>query len=84
MIKSFYLSFTKLNNQIHEIIQPHNQVSLMHYYNALPYSYHHIVEEKNVNNLGSTLQTCLEFEEQFRRTSISIEDHIKQTNMSIV
>jgi hypothetical protein len=83
-IKSFNLCFTKLYNQIPEIIRPHNQAALMHYYNALPSSYHHRLEEKNANSLGSTLQTCLEFEEQLTRTGLPVEDYIKQTDMSIV
>jgi hypothetical protein len=34
------LCFTKLYNQIPEIIRPHNQATLMHYYNTLPATYH--------------------------------------------
>jgi hypothetical protein len=83
-IKSFNLRFTKLYNQIPEIIRPHNQVALMHYYNALPSSYHHRLEEKNANSLGSALQTCLEFEEQLTRTCLHVEDYVKQTDMSTV
>jgi hypothetical protein len=62
-IKSFNLSFTKLYNQILELIRPQNQVTFMHYYNALPSPYHHRLEEKAIDNLGSTLHTCLEYEE---------------------
>jgi hypothetical protein len=35
-IKSFNLRFTKLYNQIPEIIHPLNQAAFMHYYNSLP------------------------------------------------
>jgi len=56
-IKSFNIRFTKLYNQIPELIQPKNQVVFMHYYNALPSSYRHRLEEKNVTNLGYVLQT---------------------------
>jgi hypothetical protein len=41
-IKAFNLCFTKLYNQIPEVIRPHNQASLMHYYNSIPPSFHHI------------------------------------------
>jgi len=57
---------------------------LIHYYNALPSCYHHILEDKNANSLGSTIQTCLEFEEQLRRTGLPVEYYVKQTNMSIL
>jgi hypothetical protein len=36
----------------------------MHYYNALPSPYHHRLEEKSIENLGSSLYTCLEYEEE--------------------
>ena len=49
----------------------------MHYYNALPSSYCHILEEKNANSLGSALQMCLEFEKQLTRAGLHIEDHVK-------
>jgi hypothetical protein len=62
-IKYFNLRFTKLYNQIPEIIKHHNQATLMHYYNTLPSTYHHRLEENNANSLGSALQTCLEFQE---------------------
>jgi hypothetical protein len=83
-IKYFNLHFTKLYNQIPEIIRPHNQATLMHYYNALPSSYRHRLEEKNANSLGSALQTCLEFEEKLTRTRLLVEDYVKQTDMSTV
>jgi hypothetical protein len=35
-IKPFNLRFTKLYNQIPELIHPQNQATFMHYYNALP------------------------------------------------
>jgi hypothetical protein len=69
-IKSFNLRFTKLYNQIPELIHPQNQVKFMHYYNTLPSSCRHRLEEKAIENLGSALQTCLEYEEQLERTSL--------------
>jgi hypothetical protein len=36
----------------------------MHYYNAMPPSYHHRLEERSEYSLWSALQTCLEYEEQ--------------------
>jgi hypothetical protein len=62
-IKSFNLCFTKLYNQIPELIRPHNQASFMHYCNALPSPYRHSLEEISIDNLGSTLHTYLEYEE---------------------
>jgi hypothetical protein len=54
----------------------------MHYYNALPSLYHHRLEEKVIDNLGSTLHTCLEYEENLERTGLPQGDSVKQTNMS--
>jgi hypothetical protein len=53
----------------------------MHYYNALPSSYHHRLEEKAIDNLGSTLHTCLEYEEQLKRTCVPKGDSVNQTNI---
>jgi hypothetical protein len=69
-IKSFNLRFTKIYNQIHELIRPHNQATFMHYYNALPSPYHHNLEEKSIDNLSSTLHTCSQYEEQLERMSL--------------
>jgi hypothetical protein len=81
-IKYFNLRFTKLYNQILEMIHPHNQAAFIQYYNAFPSSYRHRLEEKNVTSLGSALQTCLEYEEQMERTSLPKEYFVKQTEMS--
>jgi hypothetical protein len=81
-IKSFNLRFTKLYNQIPKLIRPQNQATFMHYYNALPSPYHHRLEEKSIDNLGSALHTCLEYEEQLERTGLPKGDSIKQTYMS--
>jgi len=62
IIKSFNICFTNLYNQIPELIIPQNQDAFMHYYNALPSSYHHKLEEKAIYNIGSSLQNCLEYE----------------------
>jgi hypothetical protein len=54
----------------------------MHYYNALPSPYHHRLEEKSIDNLGSSLHTCLEYEEQLERTSLPQGELVKHTYMS--
>jgi hypothetical protein len=54
----------------------------MHYYNALPPPYHHRLKEKAIDNLGSALHTCLEYEEQLEKTSLPHGESIKQTDMS--
>jgi hypothetical protein len=81
-IKSFNLHFTKLYNQIPELILPQNQAAFMHYYNVLPSTYHRRIEEKVIDNLGSTLHTFLEYEEKLGRTSLPKGDSVKQTVMS--
>jgi hypothetical protein len=83
-IKSFNLCFTKLYNQIPELIRPQNQASFMHYYNALPSSYLHRLEEKSIDNLGFALYTCLEYEEQLERTGLPQGESVKQTDMSAI
>jgi hypothetical protein len=62
-IKSFNLSFTRLYNQILELIHPQNQAAFMHYYNAFPSLHHHRLEEKSIDNLSSSLHTCSEYDE---------------------
>jgi hypothetical protein len=81
-IKSFNLCFTKLYNQIPKLIRLQNQVAFMHYYNALPFPYCHRLEEKAIDNLGSTLHTCSEYEEQLERTGLPQEESVRQTDMS--
>jgi hypothetical protein len=54
----------------------------MHYYNALPSPYRYRLEEKSIDNLGSALHTCLEYEEQLERTSLPQGESVKQTYMS--
>jgi hypothetical protein len=54
----------------------------MNYYNALPSPYHHRLEEKSIDNLGSTLHTCLEYEEQLEIRGLPKGDSVKQTDMS--
>ena len=56
----------------------------MHYYNALPSPYRHRLEEKAIDNLGSALQACLEYEEQLERMGFPKGDLVKQTNMSAI
>jgi hypothetical protein len=81
-IKSFNLRFTKLYNQIHELIRPQNQATFMHYYNALPSPYRHRLEEKAIDNLGSALHTSLEYEEKLERTCLPQGELVKQIDMS--
>jgi hypothetical protein len=69
-INSFNLCFTKLYNQIPELIRPLNQVAFMHYYNALASSYRQRLEEKSIDNIGSAFQTYLEYKEKLHRTSL--------------
>jgi hypothetical protein len=76
-IKSFNLCFTKLYNQILELIHPQNQAAFMHYYNALHSPYRHRLEEKAIDNLGSSFHTCLEYEEQLERACIPKGDSVK-------
>jgi hypothetical protein len=54
----------------------------MHYYNALPSPYRHMLEKKAIDNLGSALHTCLEYEEQLERTSLPQGESVKQTDTS--
>jgi hypothetical protein len=56
----------------------------MHYYNALPYPYGHILEEKAIENLGSDLHTCLEYEEQLKIMGLPKGDSVKKTFMSFL
>ena len=81
-IKSFNLHFTKLYNQIPELIRPQNQATFMHYYNALPSPYHHNIEEKAIDNLGSDLHTFSEYEEQLEINGLPQGDLVRQKNMS--
>jgi hypothetical protein len=83
-INAFNLHFTKLYNQILKLIRPQNQTAFMHYYNDLPSSYCHRLEEKAIDNIRSSLQTCLEYEEQLDKTSTPKEDYAKQTDMSTI
>jgi hypothetical protein len=53
----------------------------MHYYNSLTSPYRHRPEEKYIDNVGSALHTCLEYEEYMERTSLPKGDSIKQMDM---
>jgi hypothetical protein len=55
----------------------------MHYYNALPSPYRHRLEEKSIDNIGSSLHTCSEYEEQLERTGLPQGESVRQTDMSI-
>jgi hypothetical protein len=70
-IHAFNLRFIKLYNCILMNIFPTNLVSLLHCYDVLPPLYRWPLEEKNVQNLELALNTCLDFEEQSRRTGFS-------------
>jgi hypothetical protein len=71
------LCFTKLYNQIIELIHPQNQASFMHYYNALYSPYLHRLEEKSIDNLGSSLHTFLEYEEQLEIIGLPKGESVK-------
>jgi hypothetical protein len=71
------MCFTKLYNQIPQLIQPQNQDTFRHYYNELPPPYHHRLEEKAIDNLGSALHTCLEYEEQLERIGLPQGELVK-------
>ena len=81
-IKSFNLCFTKLYNQIPKLICPQNKGAFMHYYNVLPSPYRHRIKEKAIENLGSALHTCLEYEEKIEITILPKRDSVKQIYMS--
>jgi hypothetical protein len=49
----------------------------MHYYNALPSLYLHRLEEKAIDNFGSALHMCSEYEEQLERTGLPQEESVK-------
>jgi hypothetical protein len=70
-ILTFNLQFIKLYNLIPTPILPTNLVALLHYYELFPPLYRWRLEEKNVQNLELALSTCLNFEEQNRRTGYS-------------
>jgi hypothetical protein len=80
-IKSFNLCFTKLYNQILELIHPQNQGAFMHYYNVLPSPYCHRLKEKVIDNLGSALHTFWDYKEKLERSGLPKGDLIKQTDM---
>jgi len=50
----------------------------MHYYNSLPSSYRHILEEKAIDNIKSSIQNCLEYEEKIDITGLPKEDYAKK------
>jgi hypothetical protein len=54
----------------------------MHYYNVIPSPYRHRIEEKAINNLGSSLHTFLEYEEQLERIGLPKGYSVKQKYMS--
>lgn len=77
-MKAFSLRFTKLYNKILEIIRPHEQVSLINYYDTIPHVYKNILEDKFINDIATSLQTYLEYEDQIKRIGL----HVCYTNKS--
>jgi hypothetical protein len=65
-------------------ICPTNLVSMLHYYEILPPLYRWRLEEKNVQNLELALTTCLDFEEQIRRTGFSFGIHDLHKDLSFL
>lgn len=57
---------------------------MMHYYITFPFAYRPNLDEKNVNNWGSTLHICLEYEEKLHDTGIMIEYSINQSELSSI
>jgi hypothetical protein len=53
----------------------------MHYYNVLSSPYRHRLEENAIENLSSTLQDFLEYEEKLERMVLTKGDLVKKTNM---
>jgi hypothetical protein len=49
----------------------------MHYYNVLPSPYRHRIEEKAIENLGFSLQACLEYEDKLERMGLPKGDLVK-------
>jgi hypothetical protein len=76
------LRFTKLYNQIPELITPQNQATFMHYYNSVPSPYRRRIEEKAIEKLCSTLHTFLEYEENIERIGLPKGGSVKQMDMS--
>jgi hypothetical protein len=58
--------------------KPRSCITKMH----LPSPYHHRLEEKSIDNLGSSLHTCSEYEEQLERTGLPQGESVRQTDMS--
>jgi hypothetical protein len=54
----------------------------MHYYNALTSPYHHRLEEKAIDNIGSAMHAFSEYEEQLERIGLPQGESVRQTNMS--
>jgi hypothetical protein len=48
----------------------------------LPPPYHHRLEEKSIDNIGSALHTFSEYAEQLERTGLPQEELVKQKDMS--
>jgi hypothetical protein len=69
---------TKSLNSFVLITKPLSCITIMLY---LPHICHRL-EEKAIDNLGSTLHTCLEYEEQLERTCLPKGDSVKQIDMS--
>jgi len=76
-ISSFNLHFTKLYNQISELMRPQNQDSFMHYYNALPSPYYHSIEENTIDNIGYAVHTWSEYEEQLEQIGLPQGEPVK-------
>jgi hypothetical protein len=83
-IKAFNLRFMKLFNKIPKVIIPTRQVSLAHNDNNLPLSYRHQLEENGIKCLGSTMQTCLEFEEHNLRIGLFFGNFGPKTDMFVM
>ena len=84
MMRAFNLRFTKLYNRISESIRPYEHDSLIHYYNIIPLVYNNRLEEKVVNSIFTTLQSCVEYEDQMQRICLPIPETSKIIEMTVV
>jgi hypothetical protein len=53
----------------------------VHYYNASPSPYRHILEEKAIDNIGSTLHTYSKYEEELEGTGLPQGESVRQIDM---
>lgn len=82
-IGALNLRFTRLYNRILEAIRPHEKASLICYYNIIPPIYKNGVEERVVDSISTTLQTCLEYEDKIQRMDLPILEVNKSSKITV-